>query len=591
MTKVETDVLIAGGGGAGFRAAIAARAKGLKVLLVSKGPLARSGASPMAGADYTLDGRSMSRIDGLKGDPNDSEEKVFNDIVTQGCFLNNQKLVEQYVRVAPSGLKDLLEWGIKVKLSDERMIFTSGTGIMDALLRKARDSGVEFAEDVQLLDLAKSGDRIAGAFGLNVRTGELIQFECKAVVMATGGWHKAFWPNTGMRDLSGDGIAMAYRAGAELGNMEFITFCCNVFLDPPMWLGSIAPYMMGILIGHKLTNREGVEFLKAYDPELVRYGTFTEWNKSFISHATAREVLAGRGSPHGGVYFARGDAPFSHVERVVEIVFPRWKYKAIDLTDWGTKLRDNEPAEVGSAVEYFDGGIVINDRFETSVPGLFAAGECALGVFGANRVFSAITEMLVQGAEAGSFAADYALEEPSTDPIRKELVDQVRGKVEAPLTRAKGSRPAEARRRIQEAAHQHLGPIRSAQGLRLLEELVRSMRREELPRLAPTSATRIYNKEWIDAIELENILQLLEVSARSALERTESRGVHYREDFPLTDNDRWLKEIVVRRDGEGLRLDRRGVVVAGMTPPSGVTPYLEFMKRMMLSHSDTKGKH
>ena len=145
---IETDVLVIGGGGAGFRAAIGAREKGLAVTLLSKGPLARCGASPMAGADFTLDGRSMSEIEGLAGDPNDRPEKVFNDIVTQGCFLNNQKLVAQYIERAPQCLRELIDWGIKIKLSDERMIFTSGTGIMDALLKKRAASGMAYRQEV-----------------------------------------------------------------------------------------------------------------------------------------------------------------------------------------------------------------------------------------------------------------------------------------------------------------------------------------------------------------------------------------------------------------------------------------------------------
>ena len=224
---IETDVLVVGGGGAGFRAAIGARERGAAVALLSKGPLARSGASPMAGADFTLDGKSLSQL-GFKGEPEDSEEKVFNDIVTQGFFLNNQKLLEQYVRRAPARLKEMIDWGLKVTFSDERAIFTSGLKLMDVLLRRARKVGVDLFEDVMLLDLVCEEGMVTGALALDVRTGQFLRIATKAVVMATGGWHKAFWPNTGMRDLSGEGMVIAHRAGADLGNMEFVTFCCNV---------------------------------------------------------------------------------------------------------------------------------------------------------------------------------------------------------------------------------------------------------------------------------------------------------------------------------------------------------------------------
>ena len=223
---IKTDVLVVGGGGAGFRAAIGAKQAGAQVLLLSKGPLARCGASPMAGADFTLDGRGLREL-GFFGEMRDSREKFFSDIVHQGFCINNQKLVEQYVREAPERLKELIDWGIAIHLVEERAVFTTGVSIMDALLRRARTLGVEMLEDTLLVDLVVQEGRVCGALGLDIKSGEFIRLHAKAVVMATGGWHKAFWPNTGMRDLSGEGIAMAFRAGASLGNLEFITFCCN----------------------------------------------------------------------------------------------------------------------------------------------------------------------------------------------------------------------------------------------------------------------------------------------------------------------------------------------------------------------------
>jgi succinate dehydrogenase/fumarate reductase flavoprotein subunit len=587
---VKTDVLVVGGGGAGFRAAIGAREKGIDVMLLSKGPLARCGATPMAGADFTLDGRSMSQIEGLSGDPNDSPEKVFNDIVTQGCFLNNQKLVEQYIRRAPQCLRELIEWGIQIKLSDERMIFTTGTGIMDALLKKARSIGVNILENVTLLDLVTQDEKVIGALGLDIMSGEFIRIRCKAIVMATGGWHKAFWPNTGMRDLSGEGIAMAHRAGADLGNMEFITFCCNVFYDPPIWRGSLAPYILSLLAGGRLTNSMGEEFLKKYDPFVVKTGTSTEWNKSFISYATMKEVQAGKGLPHGGIHYSRGDVPFENIEAIASLVFPKWKYKAIDLSEWGRKLKDDEPVEVGPAVEYFEGGIMVNGRFETTLEGLFAAGECTLGAFGANRVFAAITEILVHGADAGSNAGEYArnAKVPEQD---EGILKILRERAEAPLQRPEGLRPAQIRRCIQEKAHKHLGPIRNQEDLQSFIDFLESVRKDELPNMATASKDRTYNKEWIDALELVNIVQLLEISAQSALARTESRGVHFREDYPNTDNDNWVKESIIRRVDDSFDVSKRPVTITSMTPPKGVTPYLDFIKMMMESHSDTDGHH
>jgi len=587
---LSTDVLVVGGGGAGFRAAIGAVERGVGVILLSKGPLARSGASPMAGADFTLDGRSMSEIEGLTGDPNDSPEKVYNDIVTQGWYLNNRRLVDQYITAAPGCLKELIEWGIDIKASDQRMIFTSGTKIMDVLLKRARAVGVTLIENVALLDLIVKDGRVVGGVALDVMTGDFLRIRARSVVMATGGWHKAFEPTTGMRDLSGEGIAIAHNAGADIGNMEFITFCCNVFYDPPMWRGSIAPYMLSLIGGGRLTNNRGEDILAGYDPDVVRIGTTTEWNKSFLSYASTKEVAAGRGFKNGGVHYSRGDVSWDYMKMIGGFVFPNWRYKALDLTRWALMLEQNEPVEVGPAVEYFDGGIVVNERFETTIQGLFAAGECCLGAFGANRVFSAITEMLVQGRDAGRNAADYATKtvasKPSTDTFA-----HYEGGILAPLERKKGQSPTTLRCRVQEASHRHLGPIRTEKELRAFIALLEGVKNNELPGLAVTGRTRAYNKEWLDALELPHIVHLLLAAAMSALARTESRGVHFRQDHPKTDNDTWLKEsIVTCREGL-LAVTTRPVTAGADTLPAGSADYLDMMKRLMLSHSDTGGKH
>ncbi|GAB4333470.1 MAG: fumarate reductase/succinate dehydrogenase flavoprotein subunit [Candidatus Abyssubacteria bacterium] len=586
---IETDVLIVGGGGAGFRAAIGARKTGAKVTLLSKGPLARCGATPMAGADFTLDGHALSHM-GFAGDPNDSPEKFFSDIVHQGYFLNNQKLVEHYVRSAPARLKELLDWGITVLHSEERAILTTGTGIMDALLRKARSVGVQLLEDTMLVDLLTHDGAVNGALCLDVRAGEFIRVHPKAVVIATGGWHKAFWPNTGMRDLSGEGIAIAHRAGADIGNMEFITFACNVLIHPPRWLGSIATYILHTILGGRLTNTAGQTFLDAYDPYIVEKGTTTEWNKSFISLATAKEVREGRGSPHGGVYYTRGETPWEAFEAIAGFLFPNWKYKGLDLADLGQKLRADDAVEVGYAVEYFDGGIVVNERFETALRGLYAAGECTLGPFGSNRIASAITEMLVHGADAGRNAGEYSI----TTNTPRPRADDFRAReqsLEAPLTRRNGLSPAPIRRRVQETAHKHLGPIRNKAELQTLIGFLESVKAHELSQLATSSKTRAYNKEWLDALELQNMVLLLEAAAKSALSRTESRGVHYREDCPHTDNDNWLCESIIERSDNELKVATQPVTCTTISPPHGVTAYLDMMKHMMKAHSDVGGHH
>jgi len=586
---VDADVLVVGGGGAGLRAAIEASERGVRALLISKGSVARSGASLLAGADLTLDGESLHNL-GFPGEPIDTKQKFFSDIVTQGFYLNNQRIVEIYVEDAPKRVKELLDWGIKVGFAEERAIFTSGSSILSALLKRAKEMDVDIMNDIMVIDLLIKDGRVSGALGLDIKTGDLITFRSKAVVLATGGWHKAYSPNAGSRELSGDGVAAAYRAGADLANMEFVTFCCNVLLWPPNWRGIIFPYLLHLLVGGKLVNSKGEDFLSKYDPTIVKIGTSMEWNKSFVSIATALEVLEGRGSPHGGVYYEVGDMAWKEFESRVTKYYPNWKYKGIDFSELGKMLKDGRPVEVGPAAEYFEGGIVVNEKFETNISGLYAAGECTASLFGANRVAAATTEMLVEGTIAGRFAADYAKKSEMPD-IDKKQVDKLQEKAILPLKLKEGIKPAELLRNVQQMAYEQLGPIRDNNGLSEFVKYIEMVKKDQLPKLCTVSKSMNYNKEWIEALELENIVQLLELSAKSALMRTESRGVHYRSDYAWTDNDNWLKEIVLREDAGDLHVTKRPVIITILMPPSGVTPYMEMVKKLMEAHSEIGGHH
>jgi len=241
-------------------------------------------------------------------------------------------------------------------------------------------------------------------------------------------------------------------------------------------------------------------------------------------------------------------------------------------------------------VEYFDGGMVVNEKLESTLPGLYGAGECVLGVFGANRVFSAITEIFVQGLDAGENAAEYA-RHSTKQPIDQEQCQQFEAVLQEPLTRKDGIQTAQLRRIIQEKAHQQLGPVRHGYELTEFLAFLESVKTVDLPNLASVSKSRIYNKEWIEAIELKNMVQLLEISTQCAINRTESRGVHYREDYPVTDNDNWLQESRVVLEAGKVKFGHHPITQTSITPPTGKTPYLDFMKQMMAAHSDTGGKH
>ncbi len=589
IKTIETDVLVVGGGGAGFRAAIGAREKDARVLLVSKGPLARSGASPMAGADLTCHGQGMRRA-GFFGEPNDSEEKFINDIVHHGNFLNDQRLTELYVKTGPDRMIEMIEWGMRPEFTDERAVFTPGTHIMDALSRQARKLGVAFLEDVAVLDLIVTDGRISGALGLDIKRGELIRFHCKAVVQAGGGWHKAYTPVTGSRELTGDSIAMSYRAGAECTDMEFVTFCCNVIYHPPYASGTIMLYVISYMYGGIIENSAGERIFDKYDPWMVAYANRTEWNKCFISHISAKEIKAGKASPHGGVYYRVGDEPFETFEARVMHSYPNWTFKGNDMSFVGRQMKSGEGVEVGPGAEYFEGGIAVNERYEASIPGLYAAGECASSVFGANRVAAATMEMLTTGAIAGRSAGEYSIQNEQLQPDESQFGALVE-KVTQPLGRREGVLPVELRLRIQQNAQKLVSPVRNETELKTFLSLIDKVKTEEIPALYTPSTNPAYNKAWIEALEIENMVTVLELSARAALERTESRGVHYREDYPNVDNDNWLKEIVLKLDDGKIDVSTRPVNTSLMSPPTGVTPYLDFIKKMMEGHSDTGGHH
>jgi len=589
LQTVDTDVLVVGGGGAGFRAAIGAREKGARALLVSKGPLARSGASPMAAADLTCHGQGM-REAGFFGEPNDTAEKFFSDIVHQGCCLNDQRLTQLYVEGGPTRMLEMVRWGMRAEWTDERAIFTKGTHIMDVLLKRARHVGVEFLEDVAVLDLVPSdAGPITGALALDVRHGRLLLVRCKAVVLATGGWHKAYTPITGSRELAGDGVAMAIRAGAECVDMEFVTFDCHIPYWPLNVRGSLAGYYLAFL-GGELVNGVGEPIFAKYDPWMVAYAGDTEWNKCFYSFISAIEIRAGKTTPHGGVLYQVGDEPFDVFETRVMEWLPGWKYKGNDVSVMREKLYSGEGLEVGPGAEYFEGGVAVDEWCATNVPGLFAAGECAASVFGANRVAAATMEMLTTGAIAGCSAGRYGGQAGGGD-VASDRLQAAIDRALRPLSRIGRGQASALRLYLQETAQEMLGPVRNRSQLQRLLTLLGTIERDQLPNVGAASPNPVYNKSWLEALDVESLLTVLTFSTRAALERTESRGVHYREDAPVTDNEHWLRQIVLRRSNGEMSVTTRPVAMTSITPPKGTMPYLEYLKLMMQSHSDTRGAH
>jgi len=540
----ESSVLVIGSGGAGLQAAIEA-GKTATVNLISKGPVGRSGATILSGADIMADGRTLHEL-GFAGDPADNPEKWAEDITVEGFYLNEPDLVEVYVKEAGHRIEDLLNWGLKVKSSGDREIITTGMSISSSLREGLKEVGsnVKKFDGIIAIDLIKDEDGVVGLIGLNVETGKINIFRAKSVVIATGGWHRAYSFNAGADELTGDGQSMAYRAGAELIDMEMVTFCPNIMLHPPRHRGSLLFY---VLPGN-LVNSRGDAIMNWENPNVKKLSDTTEWNKLLLSKASAREVMEGRGSPNNGVYFSMKHMPTNLFEAQQKML-PDWKFQGDDFSGIMEKMDKGYAAEVGPAAEYFEGGIRINSKCETSIPGLYAAGECTGGLFGANRVAAATTEMVVQGAVAGRNAAKKATESTSLRQIPDQESKMLANGINKLLTGGSGNRPGSIRKQLGELAYEKVGVIRTAEGLSSALTEIQDLK-EALSKAELQCKRREKNLELARTIELRNLLTCVELSARSALAREESRGVHIRDDFPKTDNEKWLVHLIHEIDGK-----------------------------------------
>ena len=574
-----------GSGGAGLRAAIEAARAGCTTLVLSKGKVNRSGASLLAGAnisaDVECDGASLYGMGFPEAGKDDSKDAWFQEIVHQGMFLNNQKLVEIYVRDAPDRVRELIDWGVRVsRLESERGISVSSREMLDVLMQQVKAAGVQWENNVAAVDLLLADGRVSGALGFRILTGELVTYSAKAVILATGGWHSLYPLTSGSTDLTGDGQAMAYRAGAQLVNMEMVTFCPDTVILPRRYQGSILPYVLHTTgYGHVL-NRKGEEFFdKYFDRDLINLALHTEWNKLLVSFAEASEIEK-EGTASGGLYFSMKHCPHE-IFAALQQELPGLKKSYSDMM---SRLEDGYALEIAPAAEYFEGGIKVDERYETTLPGLFAAGECTGGTFGSNRVSAATTEMLVQGFRAGRNAAEFARRSsPARD--EQEGAEGLRELLEAPLARESGTSPASLRKELGSLAEKHVSMTRTAEGLREVGERVKTIHAAIGGEVAFSMRTRRYNLEWLEYLTLRNLANVLEASAGSAAMRTESRGVHHRADCLDTDDDAWLKCITVRGDRQGMTLGCDPVVVTRIALPSGRASYQDYIKRLAAQYA------
>jgi succinate dehydrogenase / fumarate reductase, flavoprotein subunit len=555
---LEYDVLVIGAGGAGLRAAIEASASGVKVGLICKSLLGKAHTVMAEGGVAA----ALANVD-----DRDSWKVHFADTMRGGQYVNNWRMAELHAKEAPDRVRELEAWGaVFDRTSDGRILQRNFGGhryprlahVGDRtgleLIRTLQDQGVHRGLDVHMeftiVSLLVSGGRATGVVGYERERGRFKVFNAAAVVLATGGTGRAYKITSNSWEGTGDGHALAYRAGAELMDMEFIQFHPTGMIWPPS--------VQGILVtegvrgeGGILLNKEGRRFMFDDIPEAYRNQTadneeegwrYTQGDKSarrppelltrdHVARCIMREVRAGRGSPHGGVFLdiawikKKLSGAEAHIKRKLPSMYHQFKELGdIDIT--------KEPMEVGPTTHYIMGGIrVDSDSQMSSIPGLFAAGECAAGINGANRLGgNSLSDLLVFGKRAGEYAAQFAKQNPRAT-IDTAQVQSAIAEALQPFDRPAGSEnPYTVQAALQETMQGLVGIVRTESEMQqALGDLATFTDRAAR---AGITGHREYNPGWHTAIDLKNLLTVSEAITRSAIERKESRGGHFREDFP-----------------------------------------------------------
>lgn len=550
----QTDVLIIGSEGAGGRAAIAAAESGSKVIIATKGRIGKSGATVTAIAGIAIDGRSRKVLLNCSESTSDTQENFFHDIVEEGKLINNQKLVQKVIEDGPDRIRELMDWGMKVMGYSKapgpghaypRDIYTTGRQIVNAISRKIQTlDSIQLLEDTLVIDLLIEDSIVVGAFGLNMQTGLPLVIFAKSVVLATGGGQTVYPMSTAPDELTGDGQAMALRAGANLVDMEMIQFHPYDFIYPPAWKGLGFPFTIGLDIDIWLLNRKGERFMQEWDPKRMEHST-----RDVLSIAIMNEVINGRGSPRGGAFISMAHLPYNildYAEQWFSIgrMNPGWKYGGFSFKALVKEIQKGYAMEVAPACHFFMGGIQVDEKCRTKIPGLFAVGEVSGGLHGANRLSNvALTQIFVQGAIGGTEAAAFARNsaQSSCKFLKSEETIQ---RAYNPINKDNGPSPFKMKKRIQEISWQKIGVIREGKALHTALTELMSLH-STIEKLCCRSKGLIYNREWIEAIQCRNLLTLAECIARSSLVREESRGAHHRKDFSSSDNKNWLKNVIL----------------------------------------------
>ena len=580
---LEHDVLVIGAGGAGLRAAIEASAAGVRVGLVCKSLLGKAHTVMAEGGIAA----ALANVD-----DRDNWKVHFSDTMRGGQYVNQWRMAELHAKEAPDRVRELEAWGAVFDRTKDGRILQRNFGghkyprlahVGDRtgleMIRTLQDHGVHQGIDVHMehtiLSLLKDGDRVIGAFGYERERGRFKIFRAKAVVLATGGIGRAYKITSNSWEYTGDGHSLAYHAGAELIDMEFVQFHPTGMVWPPS--------VMGILVtegvrgeGGILTNKEGRRFMFEEIPENYRAQTADNeeegWRycqgdknarrppelltRDHVARCIVREIKEGRGSPHGGVYldiaWIRAKLPNAaeYIKKKLPSMYHQFKQLAdIDITE--------QPMEVGPTTHYIMGGVRVDpDTQMSKLPGLFAAGECAAGINGANRLGgNSLSDLLVFGKRAGEYAAKFASQN-SLGAVDQKHVDGTAREALEPFERTDGENPYAVQQDLQEIMQSNVGIVRNEIEMRAALDYLKNLWDRESR--ASVVGHREFNPGWHTALDLENLLTVSEAITRAALERKESRGAQFREDYPNKDERFSKVNTIVSKAADGsmqIRLD------------------------------------
>ncbi len=585
---VEHDVLIIGSGGAGLRAAIEASAAGVSVGMVSK---------CLLGKAHTVMAEGGIAAALANVDDRDNWKVHFADTMRGGQYVNNWRMAELHAKEAPDRVRELEAWGAVFDRTPDGRILQRNFGghkyprlahVGDRtgleLIRTLQDRGVHRGIDVHMevcvTELLRDGGRVVGAFGYDRERGRFRIFRARAVVLATGGVGKAYKISSNSWDCTGDGHALAYHAGAALIDMEYLQFHPTGMIWPPSVCGMLVTE--GVRgEGGILTNKDGKRFMFDFIPDNYKAQTadneeegwrYTQGDKEarrppelltrdHVARCIVREAKEGRGSPHGGVFLdiswikRRMPNAEEHIKRKLPSMYHQFKQLGdVDIT--------REPMEVGPTTHYIMGGVKVDaDTQMSSVPGLFAAGECAAGINGANRLGgNSLSDLLVFGKRAGEFAAKFARENKAGQINAAQVEAAARSALE-PFERnasaggAGFEGPYQVQYDLQEMMQNLVGIVRRE------DEMLRAL--DGLERLnvragrVGVTGRREFNPGWHTALDLRNLLTVSEAITRAALDRKESRGAQFRDDFPNKDAALGKASVVIRKGADGaMRVSR-----------------------------------